>query len=225
MEIKTEIKSLLQEINEICIEENRDPKEIIVIAASKKQSVLSIKKAFLNGITNFGENFLQEAERKISAIGPGPIWHFIGSIQSNKAKKIAKLFNWVHTIDRIKVADKLNQYRHSDRGKLNICVQINLDYEVNKSGIPLEEAKDFVCELMNFQMLKVRGLMTIPQPTKNFDIQRSRFAKIRLEFEELREAYPHLDTLSMGMSNDFKAAVREGTTMIRIGENIFGTRR
>ena len=176
------------------------------------------------GIQHFGENFLQEAEPKILKIGDIPTWHFIGAIQSRKAKKIASLFDWVQTIDRIKVAKKLNQHRPLEMNKLNVCVQVNPDNEEHKSGIPLSDCKKFISELVQLERLEVRGLMSIPKATKDFEQQRKVFGRIRSCFEDLKSTYPQLDTLSIGMSGDYEAAILEGSTMIRIGTKIFGGR-
>ena len=176
------------------------------------------------GVHHFGENFLQEAEPKILEIGNIPTWHFIGAIQSRKAKKIASLFDWVQTIDRIKVAKKLNQHRPLELNKLNVCVQVNPDNEEHKSGILLSDCKKFISELVLLERLEVRGLMSIPKATKDFEQQRKVFGRIRSCFEDLKSTYPQLDTLSMGMSGDYEAAILEGSTMIRIGTKIFGER-
>ena len=224
MNIEKNVKSFLEEVNRLCAEAQRNPDKLVVIGASKSHQITSIKSAYIAGIENFGENFLQEAEVKISSINPSPCWHFIGSIQSKKAKKIASLFHWVHTVDRMKVAELLNKHRPLELGKLNICVQVNLDNEASKSGIGIEESKEFISNLKQLSMLKVRGLMAIPKATKEYHHQREVFARIRLKFEDLKKTFPYLDTLSMGMSDDYKAAILEGTTMIRIGTRIFGKR-
>lgn len=225
MNIEKKAKSFLEEVNKFCSDSGRNPKNIIVVGSSKTQRVDSIKSALTSGIKDFGENFLQEAEPKIMDLNSGLSWHFIGSIQSRKAKKISSLFQWVQTVDRLKVAKKLNEHRPIECGKLNVCVQVNPEAEVNKSGISLEECKSFIAELNKMEMLRVRGLMVIPKATKDIEQQREGFARIRSCFDFLRTIYPELDTLSMGMSGDYKAAILEGTTMIRIGTNIFGERR
>ena len=225
MDIGKNVVSFYKELEIFCSEVQINPEKVIVIGASKKQNLESIQSAYSSGLKHFGENFLQEAEPKIRALGLAPCWHFIGSIQSKKAKKISSLFEWVHTVDRIKVAKKLNEFRPEDLGKLNICIQVNPDKDLNKSGIVLEETEEFISELRGYKMLRVRGLMAIPKETKNQLQQRKVFAKIRNQFEELKVTFPGLDTLSMGMSRDFKAAILEGATMIRIGTLIFGERK
>ena len=225
MKSEKEIHDFLEEIKNICIKSNRDPSQITIIGASKRQTADSIGRAISCGVINFGENFLQEAEPKIRRLSSAPTWHFIGSIQSKKAKKIASLFQWVHTVDRIRVAEKLNKYRIKSQGKLDICVQINTDNEKNKSGIKIEETKGFINELKVFNMLRIRGLMTIPKPNKNLNNQRKGFKRIFNFFKELKETHPFLDTLSMGMSDDYEAAIMEGANMIRIGTKLFGPRK
>ena len=216
--------SFLQEFNQACSEIGRNPEEVIILGASKSQDISSIASAFKIGIKHFGENFLQEAEPKIKGLDAFPSWHFIGSIQSRKAKKISSLFQWVQTVDRLKVAEKLNKHRSPELGKLNVCIQVNPDHEKNKSGIPLAECEKLLAELLKLDQLRVRGIMSIPRATNNFKQQRKVFGKIRSCFESLKDIYPELDTLSMGMSGDYKAAILEGSTMIRIGTGIFGQR-
>ncbi len=218
------LKLFLSEINKICEQTGKKSGDLTILGASKSQRIDSIEQALSEGVHHFGENFLQEAEPKISEIGNIPTWHFIGAIQSRKAKKIASLFDWVQTIDRIKVAKKLNQHRPLELNKLNVCVQVNPDNEEHKSGIPLSDCKKFISELVLLERLEVRGLMSIPKATKDFEQQRRVFGRIRSCFEDLKSIYPQLDTLSMGMSGDYEAAILEGSTMIRIGTKIFGER-
>ena len=224
MEKEKKIGSFLSDFKEICKRIEKNPEDITILGASKNQEINSIKFAYCEGIKNFGENFLQEAEKKILKIGNEPTWHFIGSIQSKKAKRIASLFDWVQTVDRMKVAVKLNKNRPPEMKKLNICVQVNPDDEKSKSGIPLSDCKKFIAELVQFEKLEVRGLMSIPKITNDFEQQRKVFGRIRSCFEDLKPTYPQLDTLSMGMSGDYEAAILEGSTMIRIGTKIFGER-
>ena len=215
---------LFSEIKEICDRIGKNFEDLTILGASKNQEIGAIKLAFKKGIEHFGENFLQEAEPKILKIGAIPTWHFIGAIQSRKAKKIASLFDWVQTVDRIKVAKKLNQYRPLGMNKLNVCVQVNPDNEEDKSGIPLSDCNKFISDLAQLERLEVRGLMSIPKATKDFQQQRKVFGRIRSCFEDLKATYPELDTISMGMSGDYEAAILEGSTMIRIGTKIFGER-
>jgi PLP dependent protein len=222
--IKEATKQFLELKQKTCNESGRESSEVIAIGASKTQSIQSIREAYEGGITNFGENYLQEAEEKISQLPSGITWHFIGAIQSKKSKKIARMFDWVHTIDRIEIAQSLNNARPKELAKLNVCVQVNLDREESKSGINLEEVDNFLLEIQNLDNLMVRGLMVIPKPKDN-DRQRLSFKKLKNKFNELKKNYNGLDTLSMGMSADYKEAIAEGSTMIRIGTSLFGPRQ
>jgi pyridoxal phosphate enzyme (YggS family) len=222
--IKEATKQFLELKQKTCNESGRESSEVIVIGASKTQSIQSIRQAYEGGITNFGENYLQEAEEKISQLPSDITWHFIGAIQSKKSKKIARMFDWVHTIDRVEIAQLLNSARPKELEKLNVCVQVNLDREESKSGINLEEVDNFLLEIESLDNLTLRGLMVIPKPKDN-ERQRLSFKKIKNKFNELKKNYNELDTLSMGMSADYQEAIAEGSTMIRIGTNLFGPRQ
>lgn len=223
-DIKEATKKFLHLKQTSCDQAGRENFEVTAIAASKTQSINSVHQAYEGGIMNFGENYLQEAEEKIRNLPTDITWHFIGAIQSKKSKKIARMFDWVHTIDRIEVAELLNNARPEEMGALNICIQINLDKEESKSGIGLEEVDSFILEIQNLKNLKLRGLMAIPRPKEN-EQQRVSFKKIKNKFNDLKKNYNELDTLSMGMSADYHEAIAEGSTMIRIGTHIFGQRQ
>jgi len=195
------------------------------MGASKSQTVEQIEQAYDNGIFHFGENYLQEAETKISEIDKNIVWHFIGSIQTRKTKKIARLFDWVHTVDSLKIAEKLNEARPSARGPLNICLQVNIDNEETKSGILKEEIDDFLTNLTTLKNIKTRGLMIIPKPRDAVEEQSEIFSDLRLKLDSLKSRFPELDTLSMGMSSDYLVAIHEGATILRIGTGIFGARK
>jgi len=203
----------------------RNPEEIILMGASKSQTVEQIEQAYENGVFHFGENYLQEAETKISKIEKNIIWHFIGSIQTKKTKKIARIFDWVHTVDSLKIAEKLNDARPSSRGPLNICLQVNIDNEETKSGILKEEIDDFLTSLTSLKNIKTRGLMIIPKPRHTAEEQSEVFSDLKLKLDSLKSKFSELDTLSMGMSSDYLVAVQEGATILRIGTGIFGARK
>ena len=224
MNITHNLNFFIKEFEETCKKAKRNPQGIKIIGATKGQSIESINAAISSGISNFGENFVQEAEKKMDFVNPNAQWHFIGSIQSRKTKKIASLFQWVHSVDRVKIAQNLNKHRPIDKGALNICIQINIDNEPSKSGIMVKDTKNFILELQNYEMLKIRGLMSIPKPHSDLSKQRKGYEKIKNHFNELKKTFPFLDTLSMGMSRDYKAAIIEGSTMVRIGTRIFGPR-
>lgn len=206
-------------------EYDRPQGAVTLLAVSKKHSARSIEVAAQQGLQNFGENYLQEALDKMQVLERLPlIWHFIGPIQSNKTKSIAENFDWVHGVDREKIARRLSEQRSDDRGALNICVQVNLSDEQSKSGTTLKNAADVCAVISQLPNLTLRGLMAIPAPQANFQDQRASFNRLKSEFEVLATLYPSMDTLSMGMSNDFEAAIAEGSTMIRIGTALFGSR-
>jgi pyridoxal phosphate enzyme (YggS family) len=203
----------------------REQSSVSLLAVSKTRSVDEIMTAYNAGQLHFGENYCQEAVEKIEAIGQNEItWHFIGPIQSNKTSLIAQYFDWVHTIDRIKIARRLNESRPKDTAALNICIQVNISGEESKSGIDLESANDFVSELSQFKRLKVRGLMALPAPSNNVDEQKAAFSKLHEKFNTLKQSQPEFDTLSIGTTQDMQAAIAEGATIVRIGTAIFGPR-
>lgn len=196
-----------------------------LIAVSKSQTMQAIKEAIDAGQFVFGENYAQEALGKIRQLQGNDLeWHFLGSIQSNKTKLIAENFHWVHSLYKIKTAARLNQYRAVNLPPLNVCIQINLDKEPNKTGIYLEDLTAFAQSLEKFPYLKLRGLMAIPKKRTEFSAQRDSFKKLRLAFTKLQQLGFKIDTLSMGMSDDFVAAIAEGATYVRIGTAIFGRR-
>ncbi len=222
------IDKLAQIRNEISIAEtqfHRDQGSVCLLAVSKTRTVDEIIAAISSGQRHFGENYCQEAIEKIESINQADvIWHFIGPIQSNKTKQIATYFDWVHTVDRIKIARRLNEIRPEEKKPLNICVQINISGEESKSGISLDDAGQFIYELEQFKRLKVRGLMALPAPTDNFEEQRAAFSKLNQKLHDLNIKTPELDTLSIGTTQDMHAAIAEGATIVRIGTAIFGPR-
>ena len=223
--ISGNLHKINQDIEANCKLSGRKTDEIILIGASKAQTIESIKEAYENGLKHFGENYLQEAEEKIENLSKDLVWHYIGSIQSRKAKRIAEIFDWVHTVDSVKVAMKLNNARPKSRGFLNVCLQINIDNEESKSGLDLKEIDSFIDQTKTLENLKVRGLMVIPKPRENLGEQKEIFGMVKNIFLTLNEKGNNFDTLSMGMSSDYAAAIQEGATMVRIGTGIFGPRK
>ena len=223
--ISSNLQKINQNIEENCKLSGRKTDEIILIGASKAQTIDSIREAHENGLTHFGENYLQEAEEKIENLSKDLVWHYIGSIQSRKAKRIAEIFDWVHTVDSVKVAMKLNNARPKSRGFLNVCLQLNIDNEESKSGLDLKEIDSFIEQTGALENLKIRGLMVIPRPREALGQQKEIFGMVKNIFLELNEKGNNFDTLSMGMSSDYAAAIQEGATMIRIGTGIFGPRK
>ena len=218
------IQKIILDIKENCNLSKRSVEDVILIGASKSQTIEKIIVAYEEGIKNFGENYLQEAEEKISKLDQDIIWHFIGSIQSRKAKRIAEMFDWVHTIDSFKVAEKLNSSRPKSKGALNACLQLNIDDEESKSGLKIENLKEIIQKIEALENLKIRGLMVIPKPRDSKEEQRQVFRKVKEIYDSLIRQGHNFDTLSMGMTSDYGVAIQEGATMIRIGTGIFGPR-
>ena len=223
--ISNKIKKLNLEINEICRNFGKEVNEITIIAESKSQSIEKIEEAFNGGIRNFGENYLQEAEPKIDSLNKKVIWHFIGAIQTRKAKRIAEIFDWVHTVDSLKLAKKLNDSRPESQEPLKVCVQLNIDEEDSKAGIKVHELETFLSEVSSLKNLDVKGLMVIPKPRNSLEEQHSIFKEIKEIFDSLNQKGINMDTLSMGMSSDYGPAIKEGSTIVRIGTGIFGLRK
>jgi pyridoxal phosphate enzyme (YggS family) len=195
-----------------------------IIAVSKKKSAELIKEAFESGVENFGENYLQEAIEKISFLKHLKInWHFIGKIQSNKCKEIAKNFEWVHTVDRFKIAKLLNDNCPLNK-TINVLIQINIDREESKSGINEEEILSLAEGISSLPNLKLKGVMVIPKNESDKKLTEISFEKTVKASMRLRDKFPHANEVSMGMSNDFELAIKKGSTMIRIGTGIFGER-
>ncbi len=225
MNIDTNLHRIRAEIATAENKYQREKGSVMLIAVSKTRPVSDIKTAISAGQTHFGENYCQEAIEKIEAINnPNVCWHFIGPIQSNKTRQIATHFDWVHTVDRVKIAKRLDEARPRHKAPINICIQINISGETSKSGIELNEVEDFIEEIKPFINLKLRGLMALPAPSNDFVTQRESFAKLRQCMERLKQTMPELNTLSMGTTQDMLAAIAEGSTMVRIGTAIFGPR-
>lgn len=204
---------------------NQSSKKVQLLAVSKTQPASVIREAFEVGVHLFGENYLQEALEKQSQLTDLPIeWHFIGPIQSNKTQPIAQNFSWVHSVDRLKIAQRLNDARPLDLAPLNICIQVNVDSEESKGGVAIHEVEPLAAAISTMPRLKLRGLMAIPEPSSNIDKQRSQFNKVRECYESLLSKDYALDTLSIGMSEDYPIAIEQGATIVRIGSALFGAR-
>ena len=204
----------------------RDPESLRLVAVSKKQPVSAVLEAAAAGQRDFGENLVQEGLEKIRAAGRDDlIWHFIGHLQSNKTRPVAEHFDWVHTIDREKTARRLNEQRPDDKPPLNVCIQVNIDDEPSKAGVQPGEAVELAVYVSRLDRLRLRGFMCIPTPNPDFATQRKPFRAMHELLERARESIPGLDTLSMGMSDDFEAAIAEGATHVRIGTAVFGPRQ
>lgn len=209
-------------IREAAQASNRDPSAIGLLAVSKTQPADAIRAAFAAGQRDFGENYLQEALDKQQQLSDLPLaWHFIGPIQSNKTRPIAEHFSWVHSVDRLKIAQRLSEQRPDNLPPLNICLQVNISGEDSKSGCQPRELQDLALAVSALPRLRLRGLMAIPQASEDPARQRAVLASLR---ELQQNLQLDLDTLSMGMSADLEAAVAEGSTWLRIGTAIFGAR-
>ncbi len=203
----------------------RTPRDVRLIGASKAQPAAAIRELAMLGIREFGENFVQEALQKQADLADlDLVWHFIGRIQSNKTAEIAAHFDWVHSVDRIKIARRLSQQRPAARRPLNLCLQVNIDNEPSKAGMELDSVDELAHAVSQLPGVRLRGLMAIPQPADDPTEQRRPFAQLRAALERLNARGLTLDTLSMGMSADMDAAILEGATMIRIGTALFGPR-
>ncbi|RDK00633.1 YggS family pyridoxal phosphate-dependent enzyme [Paraburkholderia lacunae] len=205
----------------------RDPRSIALLAVSKTFPADDVRAAYAAGQRAFGENYVQEAIAKIEALADlraSIEWHFIGPLQSNKTRPVAEHFDWVHSVDRLKIARRLAEQRPDNLPPLNVCLQVNISGEASKSGVSIPEAAQVAQEIAALPKLRLRGLMAIPEPAGGIDEQRVPHRQLRELFERLCADGLELDTLSMGMSSDLEAAVLEGATIVRVGTAIFGAR-
>jgi pyridoxal phosphate enzyme (YggS family) len=242
--IENNISDVTNRIEQAARDANRNPCEILLLAVTKTRSAEDIRCAVDAGLTNFGENYVQEALEKISLLGaelgeeldkelhkePGTAnlqWHFIGPLQSNKTRVVAENFHWVHSVDRLKIAQRLSEQRPIDLAPLNICLQINIDNEASKSGFSSDEALAAALEIAKLPNLHLRGLMAIPQSQQTLEKQKIAFYALHNLRDQINRSLDNskkLDTLSMGMSNDLEAAISQGSTIVRVGTDIFGKR-
>jgi len=207
------------------VEADRDPDTVKLLAVSKKQPLDSVLAAAALGQRDFGENIVQEGLDKIRATAQeGLTWHFIGHLQSNKTRAVAENFDWVHTIDKPKIAKRLSQQRPAELGPLNACLQVNIDNEPSKSGAAADELSELAAACSELPNIRLRGLMCLPAIRNEFEAQREPFAKLRDLAQGLRRSGVPIDTLSMGMTADYRAAIFEGATIVRIGTALFGER-
>ena len=208
------------------VEKSHFPEQqVLVLAVSKTQPPEAIRAAHAQGLNHFGENYVQEALDKMAVLHDLPLtWHFIGPIQSNKTRPIAEHFQWVHSLEREKVARRLNDQRPEDQSPLQVCIQVNISGETSKSGIEPAQLQNLARTIDALPRLRLRGLMAVPAATGDRAEQHRAFAAMRALFERLRTEFPEVDTLSMGMSSDLEAAIAEGATLVRVGTAIFGPR-
>ncbi len=221
------VKQLSDHIKSKAIQYGRNPENILMLAVSKTQNAAHIREAWQAGVQHFGENYLQEALDKQKTLADfAIIWHFIGPIQSNKAAAISAHFDWVHSVSREKIACLLNEHRPENLAPLQVCIQVNLDQEASKSGVSCEECIKLAYALQSLPRLKLRGLMTIPEPKATLDEQYASLQRLTQLQAHLNQTGDFkLDTLSMGMSEDMDAAIKAGSTILRIGRALFGERK
>jgi len=223
--ILSNLQATREAVAKATIDAHRAVSDVHLLAVSKTFPAEAVREAYQGGQRAFGENYLQEALDKMALLNDLPLeWHFIGPIQSNKTRPIAEHFAWVHGVDRLKVAQRLSEQRPANLPLLNICLQVNVSGEESKSGVAMNEAAPLAQEISRLPHLKLRGLMSIPAPASGETEQRVAFTKLRVLLQELNQQGLSLDTLSMGMSHDFPAAIKEGATIVRIGTAIFGAR-
>lgn len=229
MTIKHNIEKVTQEILDAALNANRDASDVSLLAVSKTKPVELIEQAIDVGQRAFGENYVQEGVEKVQYFSKKYAettleWHFIGPIQSNKSRLVAQHFDWVHTIDRLKIAKRLSDQRPQGMDKLKVLLQINTSAEESKSGCTLENLHELALAVSQLENLELKGLMCIPQASDDYDTQYNEFSQLSTALTELQKTYPTMDVLSMGMSGDMPAAIAAGSTMVRIGTAIFGAR-
>jgi pyridoxal phosphate enzyme (YggS family) len=223
--IEKRLQAVKCRIAAACAAAGRDPRDIVLVAVGKQFPAAELRAAHAAGQRDFGENQVQEALAKMTPLADlGLVWHFIGPVQSNKTRAVAERFDWVHSVDRLKIAERLSEQRPVALPPLQVCVQVNVSGEASKSGAPPLAAPALAHAVAHLPRLRLRGLMTIPEPTTDLALARRRFETLRdLQAQLVRDGLP-LDQLSMGMSDDFEAAIAAGATMVRVGTAIFGPR-
>jgi len=224
--IADNIAQLAERIHSACQAVQRDPASVQLLAVSKTKPAAALREAYAAGLRDFGENYLQEALGKQQELADLPLsWHFIGPIQSNKTRAIAEHFAWVHSVDRLKIAQRLSEQRPAELPPLNICIQVNVSGEASKSGCTPADLPALASAISSLPRLQLRGLMAIPEPTEDRAAQEAAFAAVQALNNQLRDSLKlPLDTLSMGMSHDLEAAIAQGATWVRIGTALFGAR-
>lgn len=228
--MQKKINSVTQKIAYAAAQVQRNADQIQLLAVSKTKPVNLIKQAYHAGLRHFGENYVQESVEKIKQIKNDSdfkettYWYFIGPLQSNKTRPVAENFDWVQSVERLKIAQRLNQQRPSELPPLNICLQVNISGEASKSGTTLSQVIELASQISELPRLKLRGIMAIPEKTENIQRLEKQFTELHGIYQKLQNLYPEVDTLSMGMSGDLESAIKCGSTMVRIGTDIFGAR-
>ena len=226
--ISAKLQAVVARIDAAARQYGRKPDEVTLLAVSKTWPAAAVREAFAAGQRAFGENYVQEGLDKAAELADlaaqGLQWHFIGPLQSNKTRRVAEVYAWVHSIDRLKIAERLAEQRPANLPPLQVCLQVNVSGEDSKSGVAPADLTTLAHQVAQLPGIELRGLMAIPAPTDDFARQREGFARLRESFEQLTAGGLHLDTLSMGMSHDLEAAIAEGASMVRVGSAIFGER-
>ena len=223
--ISANLQAVITRIEDAARQFGRNPDGISLLAVSKTWPASDVREAALAGQKLFGENYVQEGIDKARSLESlGLEWHFIGPLQSNKTRPVAEIFDWVHAVDRLKIAERLSEQRPENLPALQVCIQVNVSGEQTKSGVSLDETAALAHRVAALPRIRLRGLMAIPEPVEDFAEQRIAFRRLREAFEQLNKEGLSLDTLSMGMSHDLEAAIAEGATMVRVGTAIFGER-
>lgn len=225
--IASNIQQVHQRISRACVLSQRPVQSVTLLVVTKTFGPDAVREAFAAGERRFGENYVQEGVDKIAALAElrsQAEWHLIGPLQSNKTRVVAEQFDWVHSVDRLKIAQRLSEQRPPHLAALQLCLQVNISGEASKSGLAPDEVAAVAREVAGLPRVRLRGLMAIPEPAGDFDAQRAPHRALRLLMEHLNADGLALDTLSMGMSADLDAAVAEGATMVRVGSAIFGSR-
>jgi pyridoxal phosphate enzyme (YggS family) len=223
--IGSNLQTVRDRIAAACAGAQRPVTDVTLLAVSKTFGPGAVREAQAAGQRAFGENYIQEAVDKMALLADLPLeWHCIGPVQSNKTRLVAQHFDWMHTVDRLKIAQRLAEQRPEGRAPLNVCIQVNIDGGAAKSGVAPAEALDLAREVAQLPNLRLRGLMTIPEPATSYEAQVEVHARAAALLAQLREAGLAVDTLSMGMTDDLEAAIAAGSTMVRVGTAIFGGR-
>jgi hypothetical protein len=223
--IRNNLQTVRSRIAAACAQAQRDVNEVTLLAVSKTFGPEALREAHACGQSAFGENYIQEAVEKMALLADLPLeWHCIGPIQSNKTRLVAQHFHWAHTVDRLTIAQRLSQQRPEGMAPLSVCIQVNVDGGANKAGVAPEEALDLAREVAQLPALRLRGMMTIPEPAATFEQQLAVHQRAVALFQDLRAAGLALDTLSMGMTADLEAAIIAGSTLVRVGTAVFGGR-
>ena len=225
--IGSNLQEVKRRIAAACAGAGRGAHSVTLLAVSKTQSAAAIREACAAGQHDVGENYVQEALRKQVELGDLAAvlrWHLIGPLQSNKTRKVAEHFDWVHTLDRLEVAQRLSDQRPAALAPLQVCIQVNVSGEASKAGVAPDDVELLARAVAELPRLRLRGLMSIPEPSDDPDVQRAQHRRLRELLELLRARGLDVDTLSMGMSADLEAAIQEGSTMVRVGTAIFGER-